>query len=438
MSIDLPGAGLGNVVLDAPNDGITYGRKNLVWSPIDVLEAPTDGIQYVRRDASWQQLDLIWAIFDNVVTVNDITDLPAPVGNVITLLPNKTYILADNINLGINALELSSNTSIKGLESINTTLTYTGTGDMFIMYNVIARISNLTINCPNGSAFNWTSTGGLILRLHDLEITTARLGTFTGIDSIVRMTNFAPIVTQNGAMFYGTFNTLLINSCAGQVYAGNLFDLGSAVFDGITIDKIISYVAPGTSIVKGLTGSANIRNNGAGVLMSARNYGGGNLLSGIANGDALWRFFNNYQTPDTRADGLIALSNNATVTTPLTTTTPVKVAGTWQHIRSSQMSTTTDGRLTYLGGNGAIVPISVSLSISPGAGNTQIIAAYIAINGVLQLPSKGTIRTDVGDTNRLSLIWQAELMTNDYVEVFIVNETSVTTINVPSAVIRVN
>ena len=65
------------------------------------------------------------------VLVNQLSDFPAPIAEVITLAADTKYLLGDDIDLGNNRIVLGDGTAVAGIESITVTLTYTGAGDMF-------------------------------------------------------------------------------------------------------------------------------------------------------------------------------------------------------------------------------------------------------------------------------------------------------------------
>lgn len=75
---------------------------------------------------------------------------------------------------------------------------------------------------------------------------------------------------------------------------------------------------------------------------------------------------------------------------------------------------------------------------SSGASNSDIMAVYIAINGVVEYNSKATAFTDDEEDASITVIWQYEFNPDDYVEVYIANDSDTTDILVSGAVLRVN
>ena len=55
-------AGPQGIINEAPNDGVTYGRKNLGWAALNTgADAPSDGKHYARLNAGWDNVDVIYA-----------------------------------------------------------------------------------------------------------------------------------------------------------------------------------------------------------------------------------------------------------------------------------------------------------------------------------------------------------------------------------------
>ena len=76
--------------------------------------------------------------------------------------------------------------------------------------------------------------------------------------------------------------------------------------------------------------------------------------------------------------------------------------------------------------------------MSPISGGAQTIAAYVAINGSVVSGSKRTVSTAGGADLSVTGLWQEKLSTNDYVEVFVANDSATNDILVSSAVFRIN
>jgi hypothetical protein len=62
---------------------------------------------------------------------------------------------------------------------------------------------------------------------------------------------------------------------------------------------------------------------------------------------------------------------------------------------------------------------------------------YIAVNGIIEVNSGIKVKGDNGHPLHVSCSWQPILSTNDYVEVFVENQTDNIDIEVENAIFRV-
>jgi hypothetical protein len=370
--------------------------------------------------------------------INSISDLPAPVGGIITLLPNITYVQGESLSMGTDRFALGMNTVWAGFESLNITLTYTGTGDLFTMVNTTNRIHNVTVNATNGRLFNWSSTGGQQLRVSDVQSSSDKYGIFAGVNSILRFTNVSPSITTDGLEFSGSFASVLWEVSGAGINGGAFFRLGTAQFNSILVDKVLMTLAGGTEFINGLPNSGNISAGGLGTVLLTRIGGAGTPLVGVTPDDALWEFFHNDEIPDTRPDALLSMQGNAVATVISTTNTPVLVAGAWTIKSVSQMTGDIDGRTVYIGGKDAKLPVTYSVSVEPVSGTNIKMSAYVAIDGVVDTDSKRSGTASSGSPSSITIPWQDSFATGGYHEVFVENNDNTTNILVESAISRTN
>ena len=377
-------------------------------------------------------------VFTKQVLVNSLSNLPAAAAGIITLAANTKYLFANDVDFGSDRLVFSDRSVVAGIESLVITLTYLGTGDFFTMTDTTNRVDNMFISAPNGRIFNWSSTSGLELRVTDVQCSSARFGTFTGSNSILRFSFISPSFTADGLEFSGSFTSVLWEVSGANVQAGVFFKLGTATFNSFIVDKVLMAVAGGATFLSGLAGSANISAGGLGTILITRISGAGTVLSGITADDALWEFFHNDEIADTRPDGLLSMQANATATVIAVAGTPVLVAGTWVVERVSQFTGTTAGRLTYNGGKDATLPDTGSFTVEPVSGGAVNVSVEVAINGVVVPNSKRTANASSGNPTSITVPWQEVLSTSDFVEYFVTNEDTTVNLLVASAISRVN
>lgn len=437
----------------SPEGGITLAHnftQDTVGTPILVnpanlspaiasLEAG-NGIAIVAVDNHIEISTSAVAVSTKTIIINEISDFPAAVAGVITLLDDREYLLTNDINLGTDRLVMGDNTAVKGTESILITLTYTGTGDMFTMIDQTNRISNMSISCANGRIINWSSTSLKIFRMNDVSITSCdRFGLFNAVDGILRFTNVSPAaIATDGLEFQGDYRSFLYEVSASTISGGALFNLGTATFDSFIATTVLATLNAGTNLLSGVAASANINAGGTGQVDTMRINGAGTPLSTINPDDALWVFLHNDDIRDTRPDALISLQSNATATVIAGAGTPVLVAGTWTLEGDSQFTSTTGGRMTYNGGKDVRLPMMFSCTVNPVSGGSVSISTEVAINGTVVPNSKRTANASPAAAASITMPWQETLSPTDFVEVFVTNEDSTVDILVSSATGRVN
>jgi hypothetical protein len=376
------------------------------------------------------------------IDVYELSDLPAAAGGIITLAADTNYFIKNSINFGTDRIVMSSRSSIDGAGRLAIVLTYTGTGDFITLTNASGgKIEGITIICSTGRFFNFSDNGDNLLVIEDVTVTCDKVGIFnsTGANgSVMRVSNATITATTSGMTFTGAWNRTLFLTIGFNLSAGSVFDLGVATFKSFYTDLIGMGLSAGATFLTGAAGSANITASGVGVIRSTRDDGVGTMLSGITPDDDRWDFYINNRIRDTRSDGLLSMQANATNTVITTQSVYVKVAGTWTVQPGAKFTGTTGGRLTYIGLKGVRHPIDISLSVEPVSGTNKTISVRVAKNGATIADSKRTIRTDSGSPINISCPWQLTLTTNDYIEVFIANDTGTTDLLVTNATLRIN
>lgn len=91
------------------------------------------------------------------VIINSIDDFPTPIAGVITLEPNKNYVIGGNINIGTNRIVFSEKNSINGKNPEFDKIIYTGTDTMFTVLNNDFILNRVGIECNQGTFVNATN-----------------------------------------------------------------------------------------------------------------------------------------------------------------------------------------------------------------------------------------------------------------------------------------
>ena len=357
-----------------------------------------------------------------VVTVNTKADFPTPSAGVITLDADTIYLIGNDINFGTDRLVFQDRSSLVGIASVSSLLTYTGTGAFFTWDDAVIYCMSCRVDCANGAWLDGNNVGNQVVRFEDMQIEACdTIGSMSG-SYLARFTyvSFKDIKTD-GLSLAGTCRDFLFGPFISNLNGGTLFDLGTTVFDSFNLDRPTVNHAAGTTILSGLADSGNIAVGGIGTIENGRFSGDGTILNNIdPDGDIRWFSVFNDDIPNTAPGALMYLSDNATPT-DITDTDPTLVAGTWTTERSSQFDTTAAGRATYKGENDRAVIIDVIGTLDPDDDND--LAICVAVNGTAISATCLPQFVKANDSETLSTFWEAVLSTDDYVEVFVQNVT---------------
>ena len=158
--------------------------------------------------------------------------------------------------------------------------------------------------------------------------------------------------------------------------------------------------------------------------------------------------YNNYFYPDleqeilSEANGLpnalLTMASNTTATTITTAGTSVLALGTWSIDRSTELAATVAGRVTYSSEPDQIVDLSATLDIAPSTLTNQVMSVYFALNGVeiTESRNQGQASTSLPDT--IVINYRQKLDKNDYLEIYVANDTSTDNLLITDASFRVN
>jgi hypothetical protein len=190
--------------------------------------------------------------------------------------------------------------------------------------------------------------------------------------------------------------------------------------------------------MSGEPSSGNMNVGGLATITKTRLTGSGTPLEQITPDDAQFAFSQNDSIRDSRPDGLLYIQGNTVASTIASANTPVLAAGTWTVGPTGQFTGTTGGRFTYIGGKDARLPITISVSIAPTLSTGIAMSIYIAINGTIITGSRSRGTGSAGLPDSITIPWQHTFSPNDYLEIFVENNTNATDILLSSGVARVN
>jgi len=403
---------------------------------------PGDGIAIGGTDGEITITATEAAVSTKTVLVNQLSDLPTPVDSVITLNADTEYFLLNDVDLASNRLVFSDKTTLRGSDSVNITLTYSGTGVMLTSAVGTNRIKLVTLSCVNGAILDITAPSGAIFRMVDVSYDCDVFGTITGGSfpdgGALRFTNVSGSSATNGLLTVGNFSVLLYDTASSSIDVGTFIDLDAATYNALYLNTIILDMGVGATFLSGLSSSGNLNPGSIGSVNQCRFGNDGVYLDGVDVSDARWVFFENDKIPDTRVDALISIQGNAAETVISSAGVPVKMAGTWVDNGASGFTVDSTGRMTYIGERTARLPIDMTVTLLSATGGDKQLGAYVAINGTQLLETKKVGTASNTKAASVTLIWQHNFQNGDYVEIFLSNESGTDNVIGEGAVGRIN
>ena len=358
--------------------------------------------------------------------INTLSDLPAAVGGVITLLDNVTYFFTTTVDLLGSRLVCGVNTTIIGGSSENCRIKSTGlTGTALITSIYSLPMRNITIEAD--VALNLDGDG-----------TTTAIDwfgvNFTDCNTVGTIKDYSNVIMSDSAFlnagnltFDGTIGTVGLSQCLFNCDAGGtVFILPST----LTISRRFRVIYSSFVILSGETG-INVNASAAvpadSYILTYCNFsGGGTYLTGVDHTSNKALFINNIGISNTSNVGHYYMQNNATATTVGTGQQNVwrKAAGTTiEGIGNSpKWDTSVTNRLTYSGSVATDFVITVVGAIASATQNITL-GVGIAENGAIQNEAAVSVRCPTAaQPFPFSLQDVIQVTTGDYFEVFVRNE----------------
>ena len=365
------------------------------------------------------------------VFVSQKSDLPTPSAGVITLAAGVTYFFTDEIDLTGDRLVCGINTTILGGSSENCRIKSTGlVGTALITSNYSLPIRNITIEA--NVALNLDGDG-----------TTTALDWFgvnftdcPTIGTVKDYTNFimqdSAFLNSGGMTLDGTIGTVGFTQCLFDNYSATTAIIIASTCTISRRFRIIysSFVTLSGETSINVSASATISNERY-ILDTVNFSGGGTYISGVNQTSNKALFTTCVGIQNTSTKGFYYMVNNTT-DTPIgvpNVNVWVKALGTTTADSNNSKFTHTNNRLTYIGAFNTSFLVTVNTAVRASAAN-QNISIGIAKNGVILSNSEMTIRTSTSNQEHPgSTQYQIDLVTNDYVELFVKN-TSQTDVRV--------
>jgi hypothetical protein len=413
---------------------------NPITGQLDLIGIEQVNWGEIQGDIS-NQTDLIALLnntIDKFIVVDSITKLPTPVGNVITIDTKTTLFFPNEIDLQGNRLNFSQNCTILGTSSETSKITSTlPDGEYLITSNGSLAIQNISVevlpstigdvvscfdlngNTQPGAALDWTG----------VNVVSGVIGIIKNYaNAIFKMCGF--IGTTDGFVFTNTFDSIVFDSCIFRnTVAGTCLKItaGGQINRRIRIENTPFVVTPGQI---GIDISEYAIIGVEGYIVKFVNFsGGGTYLQGVQPNDNKALFIECRGVQNSASITEYYMINNTTATTISATNTYTKIEGVTSNGAYIQRFTNTDNRSTYDGALTKFFKVDTVASLS--SGNNHLIGLRIAKNGITIPSSENQMTTSAsGRSDNIKSQTIVELSTDDYIEVFVCNQSASTDITV--------
>lgn len=365
--------------------------------------------------------------FPNMIFVNAKSDFPTAVSGVITLAANVTYFITTTVDLTGDRLVGSQNTTIIGGSSENCFLISTGLDANTALISSSWSLPMRSLSITHGKALNLDATGNANQAIDWFGVNFTNCATVGLVKSYSNfiMTDCALLSSAN-MTFDGTMGTVGFDQCLFSGIAGQtILNFPST----LTITRRIrviysSFVAFGGATALNVSTSAVIPVESY-ILITVNFSGGATYIAGVQHDDNKSLFQNCKGISNTSEVGQMYFINNATQNAIATQAVFEKIEGTTTASAQNEKFSHTNNRLTYTGGITREFVITASCSAQAVQTNATTITVRIAKNGVTIAESESQATTSATGRNE-NFYCQAlvELAQNDFIELFIANQTN--------------
>jgi hypothetical protein len=358
------------------------------------------------------------------VFVVSLGDLPAPVSNVITLAANTTYVITKDLDLSGNRLVMSAGTTLLGGGN-ETVVSSTGLLTALLTSTETAQIYNLGFDCAVFCDFNGGTmpNGKLVSMIGSRVSNTTTTGTIKNYTNVL-FTNCA-FGNCGTLTFDGTISSIgfLQSSLDSRAGATMISVPATATISTRIRFNICVFICLAGETSLNVSTSASIQNEG--YYLGMCNFtGGGTYISGVQHTDNKAFFSECRGISNSGSICQYTMFNNAVVTVVGAVNTFVKALGTTTAgVYVEKFNTATSNRALYIGALTGYYKVTAVLTLS--SSNNNVCSARIAKNGTTSSQSETSVTTDAaGRVENVYIQDIISLATNDYIEVFVANETA--------------
>lgn len=358
---------------------------------------------------------------ENLVFVKDRYDFPAAVSGVITLSDNVTYIITTDVDLNGDRITTGDTTSIVGFGTNVSRLTSTGlTGAPLLTSSCTVALRFVELyDVDEGVNFSG-EPGDFIDWIGVNFINIPTIGTIENYNNAIFI-NLGFINSAN-LTFDGTIGTIGFGDTifSGRAGEATVIIPATATITRRFRTKFCAFVTPATGTGVDFSTSASIPDE-AYIYFECSFGGAGSALTGVLGDDNKAMFTGNTGIDNSRYFANYYMTNNATPT-PVIVNVPTKALGTTTANPINEKFSHSNNRATYTGAVTRVFEVEAWAALA--SNNNNVLRLYIAKNGTAITTSFGEATANAGGrAEGIVTASVVEMATNDYVEIFVSNET---------------
>lgn len=223
----------------------------------------------------------------------------------------------------------------------------------------------------------------------------------------------------------GSVTSTPVLQTAGSAYTIRSLEDGNGIIcsvspdNGITISNNFTQEGSFTALVSSFSVASPVfasLKGGTGISLSKAS----NIITISATGDQPF--------------GIVTLHGNSTATTISGTASDARISGTWVGGDTENFVASTGGRLTYTGAETARFNVNAAISLLRAAGSGNInVSLALAHNGSVNGLSRRIGTTNQTNKHTISLPYTIEMAQNDYLELYVSNESTTDNLTVTDA-----
>lgn len=348
------------------------------------------------------------------IVIQSVSDLSSYLTGDEYILPTGLVILNGTIDLGANAIRVSTGTVLRGFASA--TLLSTNTSGVVRATNIGSAVilREFNVVCNTGPCFVLIGTISHQLNMFFVGSFGLKAGTITGFD--VQSVKQCFTSAANGFTFDGTTNKVFVSQSPFYGITGSAVTLASSLVASVAdiVTSFFKFDSPGV----GITAESGYT-VGEGIIRGSLIDGSAVPLSGLSPSDLNWKMTTNSGISDSRIVGGFFL-NTSQETVISAANTPVKVSGLTTGISLNQRFTSSNNRLTFTGKTPTVALVNANFAVA--SGNNTNLTFYVAKNGSIISESTTPIRVSTGGDERFGASsCLTSLVENDYIEIWVEN-----------------